>query len=57
VLRPELNGTFVAHVPAIPGCHAWGQTSEQAQNALLDVFEMIQAEYQETGQEMPNNVE
>ena len=24
VLRPETNGTFVAHIPAIPGCHARG---------------------------------
>jgi predicted RNase H-like HicB family nuclease len=57
VLRPEENGTFVAHVPAIPGCHAWGQTSEEAQKALLDVFEMIQEEYQEADKELPDNVE
>lgn len=52
VLRPEENGTFVAHVPAIPGCHAWGQTPEEAQKALPDVFEMIQAEYQEAGKKL-----
>jgi predicted RNase H-like HicB family nuclease len=41
VLRPDDNGTFVAFVPAIPGCHAWGQTPEEAQTKLLNVFEMI----------------
>jgi len=30
VLRPDDNGTFVARLPAIPGCHAWGRTPEQA---------------------------
>lgn len=41
VIRPDDNGTFVAFVPAIPGCHAWGKTPEEAQTELLNVFEMI----------------
>ncbi len=45
VIRPDDNGTFVAYVPAIPGCHAWGQTSEEAGAELVNVFEMIQQEY------------
>ncbi len=28
VLRPDTNGTFVAHVPAIARCHAWGETAQ-----------------------------
>jgi predicted RNase H-like HicB family nuclease len=44
VIRPDDNGTFVAYVPAIPGCHAWGQTSEVARAELGHVFDMIQAE-------------
>lgn len=47
VIRPEENGTFVAYVPAISGCHAWGQTSEEARAELANVFDMIQEEYQE----------
>lgn len=47
VLRPDDNGTFVAYVPAIAGCHAWGKTSEEAQAELTQVFEMIREEYQE----------
>jgi predicted RNase H-like HicB family nuclease len=57
VLRPDDNGTFVAYVPAIAGCHAWGQTTEEAQAELIQVFEMIQEEYQEAGQELPKDVE
>lgn len=30
VIRPDHNGTFVAYVPAIPSCHAWGQTINEA---------------------------
>ncbi len=57
VLRPDDNGTFVAYVPAIVGCHAWGQTTEEAQAELIQVFEMIRQEYQEAGQKLPKDVE
>lgn len=57
MIRPDDNGTFVAQVPAIPGCHAWGTTSKEAQKELFHVFEMIQEEYREAGQALPDNVE
>lgn len=57
VLRPDDNGTFIAYIPAIAGCHAWGQTPEEAQSELVHVFEMIRDEYQKAGQELPEDVE
>ncbi len=47
VIRPDDNGTFVAYVPAIAGCHAWGQTPEEAGAELVNVFETIKQEYAE----------
>ena len=57
VLRPDDNGTFVAYVPAIPGCHAWGRTPEEAQAELVNVFEMIKEEYEEEGKLLPQDVD
>ncbi len=57
VLRPDDNGTFVAYVPAIPGCHAWGQTSDEARMELVNVFDMIRDEYQEEGRLLPSDVQ
>lgn len=57
VLRPDDNGTFVAYVPAIEGCHAWGQTPEEARSELINVFDMIRDEYIEEGKLFPNDVE
>jgi predicted RNase H-like HicB family nuclease len=57
VLRPEDNGTFAAIVPAIPGCHSWGQTSEEAQEELANVFEMIVEVYKEEGRMLPEDVD
>ncbi|BAY85497.1 hypothetical protein NIES267_49970 [Calothrix parasitica NIES-267] len=47
VIRLDDNNTFVAHIPAIPGCYAWGETDYEARAELVNVFEMIQEEYAE----------
>lgn len=57
IIRPDDNGTFVAYIPAIPGCHANGETPEKAMQNLRDVFEMIQEEYLEERRDMPSEVQ
>ena len=57
VIRPDENGNFVAYIPAIPSCHALGETLEEACAELGYVFEMIQEEYEEEGQVFPPDVE
>ena len=57
VIRPDDNNTFVAYVPAIKGCHAWGKTAEIARAELDNVFAMIVEEYQEMGHSLPQDVE
>ena len=57
ILRPDDNGTFVAFVPAIPGCHAWGRTPEEAQIKLLNVFDMIREEHEEEGRMLPEDID
>ena len=52
VVRLDDNGTFVAYLPAILGCHAWGATPAQACEGLADVFDMIQEEYWEVGKSL-----
>jgi predicted RNase H-like HicB family nuclease len=57
VIRPDDNGTFVAYVPALPGCHAWGRTPEEARAELTNVFEMIREEYDfYTGEKIPEDL-
>jgi predicted RNase H-like HicB family nuclease len=57
VIRPDDNNTFVAYLPAIEGCHAWGETHEGARAELNNVFAMILEEYQEMGRSLPQDVE
>lgn len=57
VTYPDDNGTFVSEIPAIPGCHAWGATREEAQQELVNVFAMIREEHEEAGKALPENIE
>ena len=57
VIRPDDNNTFVAYVPAIEGCHAWGETAAAAKAELDNVFDMRLEEYQEIGRSLPQDVE
>jgi predicted RNase H-like HicB family nuclease len=56
VCRQDDNGSFVAYVPAIEGCHAIGATPEEAQQELHHVFDMIADEYAQSGKPMPDDV-
>ena len=56
VIRPDDNNTFVAYIPAIEGCHAWGETSEIARAELNNVFDMVLEEYEEMGLSLPQDV-
>jgi predicted RNase H-like HicB family nuclease len=57
VCRRDDNGSFVAYVPALDGCHAIGTTPEEAQRELQNVFDMIAEEFAESGRELPNDVQ
>lgn len=57
VCHRDDNGSFVAYVPAIEGCHAVGSTPEQAHQELHNVFDMISEEFAERGQSLPEDVE
>jgi predicted RNase H-like HicB family nuclease len=57
IVKPDDNNTFVAYVPAIKGCHAWGKSEKEARLELNNVFSMIQEEYFEQGKILPNDVE
>ncbi|BAB75385.1 type II toxin-antitoxin system HicB family antitoxin [Anabaena sp. FACHB-709] len=57
VNRPGDNGSFVAHISTISGYNSWGKTPDQARGELIDVFEMIQQEYEENERSLQESVE
>ena len=53
VLYRQEDGSWVAEVPAIPGCYALMPAREAALAELEKVFEMIAEEYREKGISLP----
>lgn len=53
VLYRQHDGSWVAEIPAIPGCYALMSTREEALTELRDVFEMIAEEYRQKGLSLP----
>ena len=53
ILYRQEDGSWVAEVPAIPGCYALMNTREAALAELRLVFRMISQEYREKGLPLP----
>jgi predicted RNase H-like HicB family nuclease len=53
ILYRQEDGSWVAEIPAIPGCYALMPTREEALAELAAVFEMIEQEYGEKGLPLP----
>lgn len=39
IIEPDENKTFHAYVPALPGCHTWGETFEEARQNIRDAID------------------
>jgi predicted RNase H-like HicB family nuclease len=53
VLYRQEDGSWVAEIPAIPGCYALMSTRDEALAELSRVFQMIEEEYSEKGIPLP----
>ena len=55
VLYRQEDGSWVAEVPALPGCYALMDTREEALAELTRVFDMLAQEYREKGVSLPKD--
>ena len=53
ILYRQEDGSWVAEVPALPGCYALMPTREEARAELSNVFRMIAEEYSEKRVPLP----
>ncbi len=57
IIEKEDDGRFSAHVPALPGCHSWGNTradaisnAKEAIQGYLEVLEKRMEKYRQAGE-------
>ena len=55
VLYRQIDGAWIAEVPAIGGCYALMDTREAALEELKRVFQLIAEEHAERGQPLPTD--
>ena len=53
ILYRQENGSWVAEIPAIPGCYALMKTREEALLEVPNVFSVMEDECREKGQKLP----
>ena len=55
IIEPDENSTFHAYVPALPGCHTWGETFEQARANIRDAIDVYLRSLKADGEEIPQD--
>ena len=52
----ETEGKFLAEIPDLPGCRAWGDTAAQALESVQSVAAVFMESYRERGDPLPPKV-
>lgn len=49
----DIEGKYMAEVPALPGCRAWGDTAAEALESLQSVASAFIESYRDRGDTLP----
>lgn len=55
IIEPDENNTFHAFVPALPGCHTWGETLEHARRNIRDAIDVYLRSLKADGEPIPED--
>ena len=55
IIEPD-NGSYHAYVPALKGCHTFGDTLEEAQANIVEAMQLHLESMLEDGEEIPEDI-
>ena len=55
IIEPDENNTFHAFVPALPGCHTWGETFDEARRNVRDAIDAYLRSLKSDGESIPED--
>ena len=55
IVEPDENNTFHAFVPALPGCHTWGETFDEARRNVRDAIDAYLRSLKTDGESIPED--
>ena len=53
IIEPDERGTFHGYVPALPGCHTWGESIEETRANIRDALSVYLASLIDDGEPVP----
>ncbi len=53
IVEPDENNTFHAYIPALPGCHTWGNSIEEARKNLREAAILYLSSLRENNENIP----
>lgn len=56
IIEPDENNTFHAFVPALPGCHTWGETIVNARHNVRDAIDVYLRSLIADGEDIPEDL-
>ena len=54
-MEPDENNTYHGWVPALPGCHTWGETLDETRENVKDAIRAYLASLAEENQPIPED--
>jgi predicted RNase H-like HicB family nuclease len=55
IIEPDEKGTYHAYVPALRGCHTWGESIEEARENIKDAMDVYIRSLIADGEEVPED--
>lgn len=56
IIERDEDGAYIAHCPALPGCHSAGDTEDEAREMIADAISLYVDLLHERGEEIPADV-
>lgn len=53
IIEPDENNTFHAYVPALVGCHTWGNSLDEARQNIRDAMDAYLRSLRADGEPIP----
>jgi predicted RNase H-like HicB family nuclease len=56
IIEPDEKGTYHAFVPALRGCHTWGESIEEAKKNIRDAMSLYIESMLDMGEKLPEEL-
>ncbi len=55
IIEPDEKGTYHAYVPALRGCHTWGESIDEARKNIREAMSLYIESMRDMGEDIPED--